>query len=519
MSSTGDIHHARKRKPRPDDPDQNGRGRRRRYPPPPSSAAGSSAPRRSPSTTAPSPSAAAAASGRPGKKRPERPPWVPSRDAFPWSSAAATYGSCPDVSSRYEKIGRIGEGTYAGDSLDGAAEMMSGVVYQARDKQTGDVVALKRCLPHHEASDGFPLTTLREITILRELQSDGGQRHGIVGLRGVTVSSSRSGVFLVFEYAQHDLASLVDDHYAKHRRGPFGPAEVKRLALQLLDAIRFLHARCVLHRDLKLSNLLYNHRGELRVADFGLARRVGGEYVRGRESRRRGTPVGDVGEPLTPKVASLWYRPPELLLGSERYDQGVDTWAAGCVVGELLRGKPLMDGRNEMEQIQKMFDFLGPPNVNDWPDLKNMPIVKDGDIKIPKRWQVKNDGRHMLDVFRDLRSPPTMKLLAGLLRYDPAVRWTAEEALAVEYFTTLLDAHLPHQAQQKIISGRRIGTRPHKHRLGTVRRRLKIEADGTPPPLAVGGNNKVCKGLVDSNLDSVVAAVTDPAVYGIAPVK
>ena len=65
----------------------------------------------------------------------------------------------------------------------------TGVVYQARDKRTGEIVALKRCLPHHEASDGFPLTTLREITILRELQSAGGQQHGIIGLKDVTVSS------------------------------------------------------------------------------------------------------------------------------------------------------------------------------------------------------------------------------------------------------------------------------------------------------------------------------------------
>mmetsp|Transcript_12936 Transcript_12936/g.31513 ORF Transcript_12936/g.31513 Transcript_12936/m.31513 type:complete len:203 (-) Transcript_12936:1229-1837(-) len=105
-----------------------------------------------------------------------RPSWVPTKYDFPWSSHAATYGNCPNVSSRYEKIGRIGEGTY-------------GVVYQARDRQTGDIVALKRCLPHHEASDGFPLTTLREITVLRELQSAGGRRHGIIGLKDVTVSS------------------------------------------------------------------------------------------------------------------------------------------------------------------------------------------------------------------------------------------------------------------------------------------------------------------------------------------
>ena len=153
-------------------------------------------------------------------------------------------------------------------------------------------------------------------------------------------------MFLVFEYAQHDLATLIDHHYTQHQCSPFSQSEVKRLMLQLLEAIRFMHSMYILHRDLKLSNLLYNHRGELRVADFGLARRVGGERIHG---------ARDLSQPcqLTPKVVSLWYRPPELLLGEE-YDKGVDNWGAGCIMGELIRGKPLMDGKNEMDQIQKM---------------------------------------------------------------------------------------------------------------------------------------------------------------------
>ena len=106
----------------------------------------------------------------------QRPSWVPSRESFPWSSTTATFGHCTNVSSRYTKICRIGEGTY-------------GVVYLAQDKTNDERVALKRCLPHHEASDGFPITTLREIAILKELASAGGEKHGIISLRDVTVSS------------------------------------------------------------------------------------------------------------------------------------------------------------------------------------------------------------------------------------------------------------------------------------------------------------------------------------------
>ena len=275
----------------------------------------------------------------------KRPIWIASEDDYPWGNDAATYGSCSNVSSRYEKIGRIGEGTY-------------GVVYKARDIKSQDFVALKRCLPHHEASDGFPTTTLREITLLKEIQGSGGHQH-IVALKDIAVSSSRSGVFLVFEYAEHDLASLLDNHYRLHHSSPFRESEVKKLVQQLLKAISFLHSRCIIHRDLKCSNLLYNHRGELKVADFGLARRIGRDDV----------DINDHSKPcnLTPKVVSLWYRPPELLFGYERYDVGVDNFGAGCIMGELLLGKPVMDGRNEIDQLQKMLDFLGPPNEEDWP--------------------------------------------------------------------------------------------------------------------------------------------------------
>lgn len=133
-----------------------------------------------------------------------------------------------------------------------------------------------------------------------------------------------------------------------------------------MEAVRFLHSNYVLHRDLKLSNLLYNHRGELKVADFGLARRVGGEYIarvgggRNSDGTRNCTQISSAEQQnsqlccLTPKVVSLWYRPPELLLGAQYYDSGVDLWGCGCIMGELLRGKPIMDGKNELDQLQKM---------------------------------------------------------------------------------------------------------------------------------------------------------------------
>jgi serine/threonine protein kinase len=211
-------------------------------------------------------------------------------------------GACENVSQRYEKVGRVGQGTY-------------GVVYKARDKIKGDFVALKRCIPHHESSDGFPLTTLREIHALRVCS----QHPHIVSLLQVSVSSS-NGVFLVFEYCTHDLAQLIDAYYPKHRKSPFQQSHVKTLLRQLLSALEFVHLHYLLHRDVKLSNLLYTSDGQLKLADFGLSRHSGRQ--------------------LTPNVVSLWYRAPELMLMKDNggYTPGIDLWAVGCVFGELLQG-------------------------------------------------------------------------------------------------------------------------------------------------------------------------------------
>ena len=299
-----------------------------------------------------------------------------------------TYGLCSNVGERFEKLGRIGEGTY-------------GIVYKARDRKTRGIVALKRCLPHHESSDGFPLTTLREISTLRLAKA----HPNIVRLHEVAVSSSRSGVFLVFEHCPHDLAKIVDHHYKLRRKSPFNDAQVKKLMQQLVSALQFLHARKILHRDLKLSNLLYSDNGDLKVADFGLSRRC--------------LP------PLTPKVVSLWYRPPELLLGATEYDASVDMWGAGCIFAEIYLGCPLLTAKTELEMIDRIIDLLGTPN-----GLEHLPLFRNGTVEFQRMKR-----NHLWDKFGSL---PTegLALLSNLLQYDPKIRWTAREAEDSQYFTT-----------------------------------------------------------------------------------
>jgi serine/threonine protein kinase len=229
-------------------------------------------------------------------------------------------GRCTVVSTNYEKIGRVGRGTY-------------GVVYKARCKRSNKVVALKRCIPYYESSDGFPLTTLREIYALRMCAS----HPNIVQWNEIAVSTH--GVFLVLEYCQYDLANVIDEYFQKHEMSPFSQAAVKTLSTQLLSAVAYIHAQQLIHRDIKLSNLLLTSAGVLKVADFGLSR-VYSEDVN-----------------LTLNVASLWYRPMELLLGATSYTQAIDLWAVGCSICELLAGTPPMSGRDETSQIKSIVDF------------------------------------------------------------------------------------------------------------------------------------------------------------------
>ena len=249
------------------------------------------------------------------------------------------------------------------------------------------------------------MLALREIESLRFCSS----HPNVVHLERVAVSSN--GVFLVFEYCEHDLADLIDAHYTKFQKSPFSEAATKRLFLQLLDALVFLHEHAILHRDLKLSNLLYSSStGSLKVADFGLSRRFATSHV-----------------VLTPNVASLWYRPPELLLGAKDYDASLDMWAAGCILAELLQGRPLFNGKTETAQISQIFHGLGPPR--DWPEFDELPLIRDGLVVPPKQ----KTNTWLLDQLEPLRVDG-LRLLTSLLRYNPKRRWTASGALASPYF-------------------------------------------------------------------------------------
>ncbi|XP_046993133.1 cyclin-dependent kinase 11B isoform X5 [Schistocerca americana] len=330
---------------------------------------------------------------------------------------------CRNV-EEFQCLNRIEEGTY-------------GVVYRARDKRTSEVVALKR-LKMEKEKEGFPITSLREINTLLK-----AQHPNIVTVREIVVGSNMDKIFIVMDYVEHDLKSLMET--MKQKKQVFIPGEVKCLMQQLLRAVAHLHDNWILHRDLKTSNLLLSHKGILKVGDFGLAR----EY---------GSPL----KPYTPVVVTLWYRAPELLLCTKEYSTPVDMWSVGCIFGEFLSMEALFPGKTEVDQLNRIFKDLGTPNEKIWPGYSKLPAVQKMTFAEYPVNQLRNRfGAMITDVGMDLMN--------RFLTYDPAQRITAEAALNHDYFK---EAPLP-------IDPAMFPTWPAKSELG---HRKAAAASPKPPP-------------------------------------
>ena len=294
-------------------------------------------------------------------------------------------GKCRHVSD-FDKLNRIGEGTY-------------GVVYRARDLRSKEIVALKRIRMERE-KEGLPICSVREIGLLLSLK-----HKNVVTLREVVVGESLDAMFLVMEYCEQDLASLIDN-----MKSPFTESQVKCIIIQLLQGVEYMHSHFVIHRDLKVSNLLLTDKGCLKIADFGLARTVGSPP-----------------KPLTPRVVTLWYRAPELLLGSEIYTTSLDIWSVGCIFGELLINKPLLPGKSEAKQIDLIINLLGTPNESIWPGFYSLPLVKATVLKQQPYNNLKQK-LHWLSV-------NGISLMNDFLTYNPHKRISASKALENPYFS------------------------------------------------------------------------------------
>ncbi|GMI95395.1 hypothetical protein like AT5G50860 [Hibiscus trionum] len=293
----------------------------------------------------------------------------------------------PRRANSFEKLDKIGQGTYSN-------------VYKARDLLTGKIVALKKVRFDNLEPESVKFMA-REILVLRKLDHP-----NVIKLQGLVTSRMSSSLYLVFEYMEHDLAGLVACHGIK-----FTEPQVKCYMKQLLSGLEHCHKQGVLHRDIKGSNLLIDNEGILKLADFGLATFYEPEQKK----------------PLTSRVVTLWYRPPELLLGATYYGVGVDLWSAGCILAELLSGKPIMPGRTEVEQLHKIFKLCGSPSEQYWKKSKlpNATLFKP---QQPYK-------RCITETFKDFPSS-SLPLIETLLSIDPEERSTATAALNSEFFTT-----------------------------------------------------------------------------------
>ncbi|RMD41810.1 hypothetical protein DV735_g3316, partial [Chaetothyriales sp. CBS 134920] len=290
----------------------------------------------------------------------------------------------------YELLNSIEEGSY-------------GKVSRARSKIHGQVVALKK-LKVDQSHDGFPITGLREIHTLRSCSHS-----HIVDLHEVVTGPSLSDVYLVLSFVEHDLKSLLES-----LSEPFLPSEIKTLMLQLSSAIAYLHAHYILHRDLKTSNILLSNRGEVKLADFGMARFTSSP------------PPAN----LTQLVVTLWYRAPELLLGVPSYSFEVDIWSLGCVFAELLTLEPLFQGKNEIDQLSLIFGLLGTPSNESWPGFRSLPNAKalHSVLKNPNPSSRLSAGKF------PYLTASGLGLLSAMLSLNPAGRPSAEQVLEHQHF-------------------------------------------------------------------------------------
>ncbi|GMH13191.1 hypothetical protein Nepgr_015032 [Nepenthes gracilis] len=299
----------------------------------------------------------------------------------------AINGWVPRRADTFEKIDKIGQGTYSN-------------VYKARDLITGKIVALKKVRFDNLEKESVKFMA-REILILRRLDHP-----NVVKLEGLVTSRMSCSLYLVFEYMEHDLAGLAASPEIK-----FTEPQVKCYMMQLLSGLEHCHKRGVLHRDIKGSNLLLDNGGILKIADFGLATFFDPNHK----------------HHMTSRVVTLWYRAPELLLGANDYGVGVDLWSAGCILAELLAGRPIMPGRTEVEQLHKIFKLCGSPSDDYWKKSK-LPNAMLFKPREPYK-------RCIREIFHDFPSS-SLPLIDTLLAIDPAERKTATDALNSEFFTT-----------------------------------------------------------------------------------
>lgn len=340
----------------------------------------------------------------------------------------------------YDIILKLGQGTF-------------GMVQKARDIRTNRLVALKQLL-NHSAREGFPLTAMREITILKRLRHEHILRNIDMVYEEPKVGSAqdlihhRGCFYTVSPYMRSDLVGLLENPDVQ-----FTVPHIKNLMSQLLEGINYIHEQMFLHRDVKAANILLDEKGTLKIADFGLARVYHGK----KPIAGNGPGGGEV--PYTSLVVTRWYRLPELLLGERRYTTSVDMWGVGCIFGELFTHTPILVGKSDLHQAQLIFSLCGAPTLDNWPQAFGLPNAAELGKGI-------HYERTLESRFSSLMTQDAIDLFSALLALNPYKRINAKDALSHPYFTNdpkpcersqlpLLEAHEIDREKFKIEKDRR----------------------------------------------------------------
>jgi len=351
---------------------------------------------------------------------------------------------------------KVGQGTF-------------GEVFKARPRgpvDRGERVALKKVLMKNE-KEGFPITALREIKILKQLKHP-----HVLAVKEIVYSEAgdhdQGSIFLVFEFMEHDLGGLLN------RPVRFSGPEIMCLTKQLLEGLNYIHLNRIMHRDMKAANLLLNNRGILKIADFGLAR--GCEKVNSR---------------YTATVCTRWYRPPEILLGERRYTTAIDVWGVGCILAELFVGHPILQGGrrdaktemdNDLDQYLEICKLCGTPSIENWPGYAALPA---SNFAVPKVEYKRNIHKTFTkEKLRGLASAAS--LIDVLLTLDPQKRPSAGAALDHEFFWGGKDGQEHAMPCDTVTLGRKISVLPSCHEF-VVSRKFKPK---TGPPLDRPGPTK-----------------------------